>query len=169
MQCRNCQQIGHVWENCKQPPRCMRCGGGHLHKECPRKGNTSSTPTCCNCRLSKGEKPPNRQLSGLQTRVGGAAEKEVAEDTQDYNGKGVLFQPHHSRRVLRGGAPRQDRGTAGASDMGLRHIRWTWQVPPQWNPESLDPYPNTNTRQQVSQSVSQFGPLMQTVCLCTKY
>jgi hypothetical protein len=21
-QCHNCQQFGHVWENCKQPPRC---------------------------------------------------------------------------------------------------------------------------------------------------
>jgi hypothetical protein len=32
------------------------CGGGHLHKECPKKGNTSSTPVCCNCHLAKGEK-----------------------------------------------------------------------------------------------------------------
>jgi hypothetical protein len=61
-------------------------------------------------------KPPSRQLSGLQTREGGDAEKEVAEDIQVYNGKGVLFQPHHSERVLRGGAPRKDRGTAATSD-----------------------------------------------------
>jgi hypothetical protein len=27
-QCFNCQQFGHVWANCKQPPRCMWCGGG---------------------------------------------------------------------------------------------------------------------------------------------
>jgi hypothetical protein len=33
-QCHNCQQFGHVWANCRQPPRCMWCGGGHLHKEC---------------------------------------------------------------------------------------------------------------------------------------
>jgi hypothetical protein len=40
----------------------------------------------------------------------------------------------------------------------LRHIRWQWhwQVPPQWNPGSLWPYSNTNSRQQVSQ----FRPLM---------
>jgi hypothetical protein len=56
-QCYNCQQFGHVWANCKQPPRCLWCGGGHLHKECPEKGNASSTPTCCNCRLTEGEKP----------------------------------------------------------------------------------------------------------------
>jgi hypothetical protein len=55
MRCHNCQQFGHVWANCKQPPRCLWCGGGHLHKECPEK-NTSSTPACCNCRLVDGEK-----------------------------------------------------------------------------------------------------------------
>jgi hypothetical protein len=53
--------------------------------------------------------PPSRKLSGLQTCEGGDAEKEVAEDTKDYNGKGFLFQPHHSRHVLRDGAPRQEK------------------------------------------------------------
>jgi hypothetical protein len=56
-QCYNCQKFGHVWANCKQPPRCMSCGGGHLHKDCPEKENTSSTPACCNCQLAEGEKP----------------------------------------------------------------------------------------------------------------
>jgi hypothetical protein len=37
------------------------------------------------------EKTPSCQLSGLQTCEGGDAEKEFAEDTQDYNRKGVLF------------------------------------------------------------------------------
>jgi hypothetical protein len=36
-QCHNCQQFGHVWANCKQPPLCLWCGGGHLHKECPER------------------------------------------------------------------------------------------------------------------------------------
>jgi hypothetical protein len=58
----------------------------------------------------------SRKLSGLQTRERRDADREVAENTQDYNGEGVLFQPHHSRRVLRGGAPRQDTGKAAASD-----------------------------------------------------
>jgi hypothetical protein len=53
----NCQQFGHVWANCKQPPRCSWCGGGHLYKECSEKENASSTPACCNCRLAEGEKP----------------------------------------------------------------------------------------------------------------
>jgi hypothetical protein len=51
----NRQQFGHVWANCKQPPRCLWCGGGHLHKECPYKGNKFSTPTCCTCQWAEGE------------------------------------------------------------------------------------------------------------------
>jgi hypothetical protein len=69
-QCHNCKQFCHVWAKCKQPPRCLWCGGGYLHKECPEKGSTSSTPTCRNSRLAEGEKPPSRKLSGLQTREG---------------------------------------------------------------------------------------------------
>jgi hypothetical protein len=55
------------------------------------------------------------QLSGLQIREGGDAEKEVTENTQNYNAKCVL-KPRHPRCVLRGGAPRQRRATAAASD-----------------------------------------------------
>jgi hypothetical protein len=45
----NCQNFGHVWANCKQPPRCLLCGGGYLHREFPEKTNTESTPSCCKC------------------------------------------------------------------------------------------------------------------------
>jgi hypothetical protein len=56
-QCHNCQQFGHVWANCMQPPHCLWCRGGHLHRECPEKGKEDSTPACCNCKLADGEKP----------------------------------------------------------------------------------------------------------------
>jgi hypothetical protein len=76
-QCYNCQQFGHFWANCKQPPRCLLCGGGHLHKECPQKEKADSTPACCNCKLAKGEKahPDNYRGCGhakkeLQKRTG---------------------------------------------------------------------------------------------------
>ncbi|XP_023721037.1 uncharacterized protein LOC111871883 [Cryptotermes secundus] len=67
-QCYNCQQFGHVWANCKQPPRFLWSGGDHLHKECPGKKNSASTPACCNCHLSEGEKPhpANLLYMGLQ-------------------------------------------------------------------------------------------------------
>jgi hypothetical protein len=54
-QCYNCQKFGHIWANCRQPPRCMWCGGGHLHKECPEAEKETSTPNCCNCSLKEGE------------------------------------------------------------------------------------------------------------------
>jgi hypothetical protein len=54
-QCNNCQKFGHVWATCKQPPRCLWCGGGRLLKECSEKGISASTPTYYNCRLVQGE------------------------------------------------------------------------------------------------------------------
>lgn len=50
----NCQQFGHIWVNCKEPPRCLWCGRGNLRKECSEK-NENSTHKCCNCCLKEGE------------------------------------------------------------------------------------------------------------------
>jgi hypothetical protein len=55
-QCHKSQQFEHVWANCRQSPRSLWCGGSHLHKQCPEKGNAASTPACCNCQLAEGEK-----------------------------------------------------------------------------------------------------------------
>jgi hypothetical protein len=40
--------------------------GRYLHKECPEKGNSSSTPACCNCRLAEGEKPHPANYGGCR-------------------------------------------------------------------------------------------------------
>jgi hypothetical protein len=50
-QCYNCQRFGHIWVHCRQPPRCLWCGRGDRHRECPEKENPESTPNCCNCKL----------------------------------------------------------------------------------------------------------------------
>jgi hypothetical protein len=65
-QCHNSQEFDHVWANCKQPPHCLWCGDGYLQKECPEKGNTSSTPTCCICRLAEREKPHPANYRGCR-------------------------------------------------------------------------------------------------------
>jgi hypothetical protein len=67
-QCHNCQQFGHVWANYKQSPRCLWCGGGRLHKECPEKKNAASTPACCNCQLAEGAKPTPPTIGAAATR-----------------------------------------------------------------------------------------------------
>jgi hypothetical protein len=54
------------------------------------------------------------QLSRLQIRHGRDTKEEIAERTQGYNGKGVLFQPHHPRTILRC-AMHQHTATAAAS------------------------------------------------------
>jgi hypothetical protein len=69
-QCYNCQNFGHVWANCKQPPQCMFCGGGHLHRECPEKTNTESMLSCCNCTLVEGEKPDPVSYRGCSRAKG---------------------------------------------------------------------------------------------------
>jgi hypothetical protein len=58
------QNFGHVWANCKQPPRRLWYGGGHLHRECPEKTNTESTSSCCNCTLVEGKKPHPASYQG---------------------------------------------------------------------------------------------------------
>jgi hypothetical protein len=64
-QCHNCQQFGHIWANYRQPPRCLWCRGGHLHKECHEKDNAASTPAC-NCQLAEGEKPHPANYQGCR-------------------------------------------------------------------------------------------------------
>jgi hypothetical protein len=56
-QCYNCQLFGHIWVKCRQPARCMWCGGGHRYRECSEKENTQSFPSCCNCNLKDGQLP----------------------------------------------------------------------------------------------------------------
>jgi hypothetical protein len=101
-------------------------------KHPPKEVVTRNFPNVLQLLFGGRRKPPSHKLSGLQTCEGGDAEKEDAEDTKDYNAKGVLFQPHHSRRPLWW---RSEAGQRNSSS--LRHIRWQWQVPPQWNPGFL--------------------------------
>jgi hypothetical protein len=49
--------------------------------------------------LAEGEKPHPANYRGCK-HEGGGAEKEVAENTQNYNGESVLFQPHHTGMFL---------------------------------------------------------------------
>ena len=47
LQCYNCQNFGHSAKNCKAKIKCVICGEGHSHKECP---NREKQPKCANCK-----------------------------------------------------------------------------------------------------------------------
>ena len=46
-QCHACQQFGHSSHNCGNPPRCVKCAGEHITKECQK--TMDQDPKCCNC------------------------------------------------------------------------------------------------------------------------
>jgi hypothetical protein len=46
------------------------CSSGHLHRECSEKTNTESTPSCCNCTLTEGEKPQRASYRGYDHAKG---------------------------------------------------------------------------------------------------
>jgi hypothetical protein len=93
-QCYNCQQFGHIWANCKQPPKCVWCGGGHTHKDCPEKDNKQSKPACCNCKLTDGEKPHPSNYRGCKL-----AKEEMQKRTQKPQAKEQTGMVFTTRRV----------------------------------------------------------------------
>ncbi|KAG8235764.1 hypothetical protein J437_LFUL015386 [Ladona fulva] len=51
-QCQRCQKFGHVDKACKMPAACVKCGLGHLTRECSKPANEKAK--CVNC---QGEHP----------------------------------------------------------------------------------------------------------------
>jgi hypothetical protein len=104
-QCYNCQQFGHVWANCKQPPRCLWCGRGHLHKDCPEKDIQNSSPSCCNCKLKNGE----RQHPSTYRGCSHAKEEMLRRNPQKPQKEptGRIFVPGQSFAAALRGIPQQ--------------------------------------------------------------
>ena len=46
-QCHNCQQKGHTKNFCYLPPKCVKCGKGHVSTNCSL--DKEAPPTCANC------------------------------------------------------------------------------------------------------------------------
>jgi hypothetical protein len=74
-QCYNCQQFGHVWANCKQPPRCLWCGMQHQNRHAAiaswgkERNNTPPTTVVAampgrSCRRRSRREHPNLQRVG---------------------------------------------------------------------------------------------------------
>jgi hypothetical protein len=94
----NCQYLGHVWANCKEPPRYLQSDGGHLHRKCPEKTPcTWSTPSCCNCTLVEGEKPRPASYWGCSHPKGELQRKEPNELQRDpLGGHSSISSPDQS-------------------------------------------------------------------------
>jgi hypothetical protein len=110
----NCQKFGHVWTNCKQPPRCMWCRGGNLHTECAEKDSAASIPTCCNCKLVGGGDPHPSNYRGC-SHARNETRKGISQSSEGYIGKGVFFQLHSPWTVLFGDSAQEYTATAAAS------------------------------------------------------
>lgn len=50
LQCKRCQGFNHTRAYCRKEPRCVKCAGKHLTKNCFASRNTS--PKCINCKES---------------------------------------------------------------------------------------------------------------------
>lgn len=49
IQCHRCQQWGHATSNCFRRPRCVRCAGNHLTKDCEKHTTGQVVIKCVNC------------------------------------------------------------------------------------------------------------------------
>jgi hypothetical protein len=76
----------------------MRCGGGHLHNECPEKGNSNSTPSCCNCKLAEGEKPHPCNYRGCSHAKEEIQRRRAQREPKTTTGR--VFSPTYSTRGL---------------------------------------------------------------------
>jgi hypothetical protein len=92
------------------------CGVGHLHKK-KMAGKRQQSIDTYMLQLQVGGRTGTSflQLSRLQECQGTDAKEKVAEDAQDYNGEGVLFQPYQSRTTLRDGATQQHTATTSVT------------------------------------------------------
>jgi hypothetical protein len=88
---------------------------GSVPRGVPRKGIHLPPQHAATAGWRKEKTPPSRELSGLQTGEGGDAEKEVAEDTEDYNLTAPCMHFAAALRV-RTEEQQQRQDTSGGSD-----------------------------------------------------
>jgi hypothetical protein len=128
-QCHNCQLFGHVWANCKQPPRCLLCGVGDLHKECPERENAASTAACCNCKLL--------EVGNHIPPIIGAAGTRGRNCRQGYRREypGLQREGCSPQTLLRLVSPSRRRSEAvQRSKSNYRHDYVLWKIHPhEWN------------------------------------
>jgi hypothetical protein len=126
-QCHNCQQFGHVWANCKQPPRCLCAGAASCTRSARRRVTLPplQLPATANWRRVRNPIPPT---------IGAASTRR-----KNYNGG----RPRGHPKLQRGGCSRptsphqvspsrlRSEAVQHSSDNNLRHANPPWQILPQ--------------------------------------
>ena len=64
-QCTNCQQYGHTKSFCKRKPKCIKCAGNHLSKNCERKNWEAQVK----CALCNGNHPANYKGCSIYKQI----------------------------------------------------------------------------------------------------
>lgn len=64
-QCTNCQQYGHTKSFCKRKPKCIKCAGSHLSKDCVKK----NWETQVKCALCNGNHPANYKGCSIYKQI----------------------------------------------------------------------------------------------------
>jgi hypothetical protein len=75
------------------------CGGVHLHRECPEKTNTESTPSCHRCILEEKGETSSSVISRLPPRERRTTKKSTTS-SQGILWQDVLLSVHLTRAVL---------------------------------------------------------------------
>jgi hypothetical protein len=74
----------------------LRCGGDHLHRECPEKTNAESTPRCCNYTLTEGENPHSASYRGCSHAKGELQRRNAPEGSSGRMISSELNSPEQS-------------------------------------------------------------------------
>jgi hypothetical protein len=92
----------------------MWCGGGQLHKHYQK--NQTTRPyrhaAFASWWRARNTVTPNIEVAATP---GKRSADESAKNNEEHNGKGILLQLYHARRVLRGGSAKQRRTRAATS------------------------------------------------------
>ncbi|GFU64318.1 RNA-directed DNA polymerase from mobile element jockey [Trichonephila clavipes] len=93
-QCFRCQGFFHSSRFCTRAPRCVKCAGAHLAKECTK--TIDQKPKCCLC---KGEHPVSFLgcLRNPRNKIEKEAEKPKDNKSATKPTKTVIDTPHHPK------------------------------------------------------------------------
>jgi hypothetical protein len=126
-QCHNCQQFGHVWANCKQPPRCLWCEAATYTKSAHREKTLPPLQLAATASWRR-EKSHTQQTVGVAGTRGRSCRGGRLREHPKLQ-RGGCFPPNSPRQV----SPSRLRSEAvqHSSNSNLRHANPQWLILPE--------------------------------------